>query len=172
MMSVILLTCLAPSNAGTQGFPYARDPAALSQVLQQRGPAVVVKELFEAGEPWSEVLRSIASGSQAWLEVALLLEKGADAHPAESLSDAVRDALKQNPEYVLSHMVPSFPLEALCGGPSVDDVDSYAEAVADVERVEASVRTVTLPKLRDRRDGCLRALRASRRNLKHFFGVP
>ena len=155
----------------TPDYSYSKDPAALGKAIRTRGAHDVVHELFVADDPWVEILKNIHAGSSRWLDTALLLWRGSDAHASEDLEYAIGAALGENPEYVLRHMIPTFSLEAVCGGPSVDDVESYRGAISLVERSEVSVRRVNARGLRRRRDECLKYLNEARGHLKKFYGI-
>ncbi len=167
----LVLVAAVPSGQGLADYSYADHPTSLARVIRSRGAEKVVRELFEADVPWAGVMKRVGSGEPAWLDVAISLKPGADAHAGEELRSAVGASLVPNAAYVLGRLVPSFELTAICGGPSVDDVQSYDEAIRRVQKTEAAVRRIGAPGLRDRRDQCLQALEASRDGLKRFFEV-
>jgi hypothetical protein len=69
--------------------------------IDRRGPAPVVWELFDRIERWYDLLRNVAGGDPAWLEVAARLRPASDAAATEELSDAVTEAMTISPERVL-----------------------------------------------------------------------
>jgi len=60
---------------------------------------------------WQQLLAGIATGTEAWLKVAVALQAVSDAGSAEQLELAVGEALEHRPSNVLRLAIPTFPLE-------------------------------------------------------------
>jgi hypothetical protein len=164
----------APAAAGSARAAYrhyfeARNPAgpriAPSEVralIRARGASGAVQRLDRPGnarDRWDSVLRGIASGSQAWLDLAPEIAAGTDAGTAEEYAIVLSDALVGNATGTLRLV--------LAGAANVEDVciESGIETplrqrrAYDAAAIEA-VQAVTAPDLQAAKTACLASLRA------------
>jgi len=160
-------SCTACAGSATDG---SLTPELLLHDVDNRGASVVVRDLWNRHDPWNEVTKRIASGENAWIDVALALRKGSDAGASSDLRDAMFQALAKNPAYVLQHAEPEYPLSELCEG-RVDPPSTYSEAIAEQVRTEKAVEQVRTIELQEKKELCLIKLREGEGHLKRFFGM-
>jgi hypothetical protein len=127
--------------------------------LEREGPAATVKRLTQARQ-WDAVLDSMGQGRAAWIAIAPLLAKGADAGAAEGLGIALAAGLPRAPAAVLDVLDPSdgpvLGVSRVCHAPFIEPKPG---AVARYKpRALAAVRAVHVARLSSARDACLRAL--------------
>ena len=164
----VLLAGASAAIAGATAVENIPEPAAILSDVSARGAPAVVRELYDHRARWSSILRRVELGEETWLRVAVALRPGTDAGSASELHDSVTAALAAAPINVLRVTVPKFPLTDLCSGRH-DPPATYEAAVSEVDKMMAAVASIKIPELSKRRDDCLRALEASRADLKRFF---
>jgi len=147
-------------------------PHEVKQLIADRGPSAVLHDVYSDDKRWQPLLRGIASGSVAWLEIAESLRTVSDGAASEELTLAVGEALASAPAAVLSRATGPFHLSEVCSGPDVDDArwQTYESAEAELVRRIHVVEGVSDQTLRQVRDDCVASLRASDDGLKSFFG--
>jgi hypothetical protein len=137
-------------------------PAQVRALIRSRGATATVQLLDRPGnrrDRWDTVLRGIATGSQAWLDLASQIAAGTDAGTAEEYAIVLSDALIGNPTGTLRLV--------LAGQGDVTEVciESGIETplrqrrVYDAAAIEA-VQRVTAPELQTAKTACLASLRA------------
>jgi hypothetical protein len=137
-------------------------PAQVRALIRSRGARGAVQYLDRPGnrrDRWDSVLRGIATGNQAWLDVAPEIAAGTDAGTAEEYAITVSDALVGNAAGALRLV--------LAGPGDVTDIciESGIETplrqrrIYDAAAIEA-VEAVTAPDLRAAKTACLASLRA------------
>jgi hypothetical protein len=133
--------------------------------IKVRGPAAVVKSLWEPAQKWGEVMKRISTGQQAWLDVAVALRPGTDAGASETLEDAVFLALKPSPVAVL-RLLAGHPFDTVfvCSG-NIADEYSEKEARRFIRDRIKILTGVSDPTVRAARDECVKRLRAALRDV-------
>jgi hypothetical protein len=137
-------------------------PAQVRALIASRGARATVQLLDRPGnrrDRWDTVLRGIATGNQAWLDLAPQIAAGTDAGTAEEYAIALSDALVGNPAGTLRL--------ASAGGGDVTEVcvESGIETplrqrrAYDAAAIEA-VTAVTATDLQAAKAACLASLRA------------
>lgn len=96
-----------------------------------------------------------------------------DAAASEQLDLVVGEALEHRPKDVLRVAIPAFNLEAVCGGPDVDDprYDGYDRAIRAVDLRRRRLLSVSDQDLAERRDRCNMELEKSKSAIARFYGV-
>ena len=134
-------------------------PPAASHLLEavQHGKAVSLDALFRDEKAFYYVMDRIAEGTATWLDVAVHLAPGADAHPGEELANALALALPNAAEAVLTRSFKPISLDDICSGPGLlEDSAKYRDVV---EHSMTAVSSIKNSKLKSRRDRCLKVLR-------------
>jgi len=137
-------------------------PAQVRALIASRGARATVQLLDRPGnrrDRWDTVLRGIATGNQAWLDLAPLIAEGTDAGTAEEYAIVLSDALVNNAAGTLRL--------ASAGGGDVTEVciESGIETplrqrrVYDAAAIEA-VEALSAPDLQAAKAACLTSLRA------------
>ncbi len=123
-------------------------------------------------EGLQQLLWGVARGDVEWLQIAVRLRAASDAEAIEQMELAVGEALERQPTNVLKIAVPGFDLEAVCGGPDVDDAryDSFELSMEAIDRRMAKVAEITETSLVAIRDACLKKLEDSRKGIADFYG--
>ena len=137
-------------------------PISVAQVramIARHGATRTVQRLSAGDSPnhWDSVMRGIASGTQAWLDLAPLLRPGTDAATSEVYVIALSDALVANPAGAL-RLVAAEGDDSLCQENGIETEPAHARAfyAAAIEAVDA----VRVPALQSVRTACLAQLRA------------
>jgi hypothetical protein len=146
------------------------DPHSLMQQINKMGARSAIRKLWENQGIWENVMKRIASGEEDWVELAIALYAGSDAGAASELRDAMFQALRQNPAYVLGRAEPTFPVSDLCGGRS-DPLPTYKDAIAEQESTIAAVKTVKSEELNSKKEACVSKLEEEKGHLRRFFGI-
>lgn len=180
-----LLICLAlaaPAAAGTParsvraGQQMDAAATALLERIEAEGAEAVLLEIYEDDGQWQPLLRGIASGSQAWLRVGVLLKRVARIQ-AEELTVALSRALERQPAAVLALLGDAFDADDVCSLNTLEQSlgKDYAAALRTVEGRERAVSRVSDPRLLEQRDECLGFLRELKRevvrNKTTWFGA-
>ena len=165
---VVVLAANGGAMAKEATVDQATDPVAILRDVSARGAAAVVRDFYDDRVDWDSMLHQVERADEAWLRVAVALRPGTDAGSTSELHDSVVAALAADPATVLRVAVPDFPLSDLCSGRH-DPLATYDAAVTEVDKMVAAVAAIESPQLSKDRDECLRALRASRGDLKRFF---
>jgi len=138
-------------------------PEQLRQALWQHGAGAVVASLFgrDSDQGWDRVLAGIASGEQAWLDLAPMLRPGTDGHAGEGLSIALSEALQHNAPGVLRLVAVGNEDDRVCSILAIEPTDQevanfYAATIPAVEAVRE-------PDLQAVKAACLASLRESQR---------
>jgi hypothetical protein len=166
----LLVAGCIPTSEPELGVPYSTDPSSTLRAIDARGASAVVRELWANPQGWDRVIRAIAQGTPDGLAVALALRSGSDAGASEELTEAVTRALLTSPAAVLRTLIPPYRLDAVCSVPS-DPPMTYEEAVAELDRLRASVASLRDSDLADRRAACLRSFDDGRAPLRHAYGL-
>jgi len=123
-------------------------PTAIVAEIGHYGASQVVKQLnAETGARWKAVITGIATGRDAWLDVARAIQPGVDAGTGEDLTYAVASALRANPTAVLRLTGVEFPLTQVCDVPLIEPTNAQVaiwkrQALAALNRVrDASLAT-------------------------------
>jgi hypothetical protein len=146
------------------------NPTPLMEQVKKVGAKSVVFTLWEKRGEWASVMNRIASGQEAWVELAIALCPGSDAGAATDLHDAMFQALGQNPAYVLRRAEPTYPLSDLCGGRD-DPLATYKDAITEQERIIAAVKAVKSEELNSKKEACLSKLEEGKGHLRRYFGI-
>jgi hypothetical protein len=147
------------------------DPQSLTRQVNKTTARWVIWKLWENRGSWNNVMKGIASGEEAWVELAIALYPGSDAGTATDLHDAMFQALGQNPTYVLRRAEPTYPLSDLCGGRH-DPLATYKDAITEQEQTIAAVMMVEAKELQSKKEACLSKLEEGKGDLRRFFEVP
>jgi hypothetical protein len=122
-------------------------PAIIADIGQYGAPKVVKQLNAGSGAQWKAVIAGVATGQNAWLDVARAIQPGVDAGTGEDLTSAVASALKVNPAAVLQLIGTEFPLEKVCDIPLIEPTNAEVaswkrRALAALDRVrDASLTT-------------------------------
>ena len=137
-------------------------PAQVRALITSRGATGAVQLLDRPGnrrDRWDTILRGIATGNQAWLDLAPQIAAGTDAGTAEEYAIALSDALVGNPAGTLR-------LASADGGDVAEVcIESGIETplrqrrIYDAAAIEV-VSAVTAPDLQAAKLACLASLRA------------
>ena len=180
--------------------PVRQDAGAILAEVSSKGASAVVRNVF--GKPaWEEILKNIASGESAWIDVALALRSGTDAGSTSELQSAMFLALGRNPTYVLLKVEPRssakarsepesarslalerkgtyVPLKAEpqfslsdVCGVQVDLPSTYQAALAEFTRTRMAVEAVQGTDLQSKKNLCLAELKEGEGHVKRFFEV-
>ena len=147
-------------------------PSGVSKLINEKGAFGALQQIYENDHSWPELLHGIATGTKSWLSIAKTLRAVSDAGASEQLDLAVGEALEHRPENVLRFAVPAFSLEAVCGGPDVDDArfDSYELSIRAITKRKEMVRRIDAPALRRPRNRCIQELEKSKAGIAYFYG--
>jgi hypothetical protein len=148
-------------------------PKSVSERIEKLGPRGALAQIYNSESEWQELLKGIAGGTVAWLQVASRLRPASDAHASEQLELAVGEALEHHPTNVLRVAILEFDILGACGGPDVDDAryDSYELSIKAIELRKAKLRAVSEPDLGTFRDECIKQLEESKSGIASFYGV-
>lgn len=140
----------------------------LLREVESRGPAVVLNQEYSNHEEWTQLIRHIEQGSDAWLRVASLLYPSSDAGARQELEGAVGEALAARPESVFNVAYPAFDASQVCGAPDMNDdrYNTYPKALVGIDRRIAAVKNVRKKNALVTRNQCLDALRVARAELQ------
>lgn len=137
-------------------------PAQVRALIASRGARATVQVLDRPGnrrDRWDSVLRGIATGNQAWLDLAPLIAEGTDAGTAEEYAIVLSDALVSNPTGTLRLVLASGrDVEDVCVENGIE-TPRRQRRIYDAAAIEA-VQTVTARDLRSVKARCLASLRA------------
>jgi hypothetical protein len=137
-------------------------PAEARQLVDRQGggEAAVALEGRSAPNRWATVLRGIAMGDPAWMDVAMALAPGIDGAPAEAFNMAVSDALTANASGAL-RIVGTGGAATYCKDNGTEEARSGAFYQAAISAVDA----VSDPALQAAKASCLANLRAEQGKL-------
>jgi hypothetical protein len=146
------------AHAGT-----ALNATSMSADIEKRGAGTVFAELSQ-GERWDEFIRKVETGQTPWLQIVVQLRPASDQAAATLLTVAAGVALARAPRQVLSVVVPTLPVEEICGLPDVSDLrfDTKAKAIQYVDVRIAAVAELSQPSISDLKSACLKALKEAR----------
>lgn len=159
---------------------HSLSPASLLQEIKTHGARKVVTRLSteiespstaegfkQSSTPlWDEVIEQIETGNSQWLDVAQALKPGTDVHLSESLNIALSIALPKAPSQVLRILGSdrrNFQVETICSALLIEPSPGVQEAL--LQRSEAALRALRVPKLEDERQACLQHVQTSLRRL-------
>lgn len=147
-------------------------PSAVLESIETSGARPTLERIYADEVTWAALLSGIATGSAAWVSVAKALKPVSDAGSSEQITLALGEALRYQPEALLSLSGSGFGLEDICGGPDVDDgrFRSNALAQAEIDRRIRSVKTVTRQDLLPAAAACVTSLNAARADIARFYG--
>jgi hypothetical protein len=148
-------------------------PEIVIQRIATSGAKSVVDSMYQNGEEWRQVVAGVATGDEAWLNVAVKLRPGTDAGTAEQLILSIGEALGHRPLSVLKITAPVLGIKKICGGPDVDDVrfDSYALSIKEIDtrtKILGSITDLNFVMLRDK---CISELNDSKLGIASFYGI-
>jgi hypothetical protein len=140
-------------------------PSTLLRQIEQHG-AQSVSAKMDRGE-WGQVLSGIESGKREWLMVAVAIKPATDAGPSEMLSLAGGIALGKAPANVLNIMVPTHPIDGICGYPDMSDekTDTQDKVLAYLRERVHVVQQLKKKGLEAVRDQCLKVLADTQREV-------
>jgi hypothetical protein len=161
LMFVVSVSGSASSDRGRQ-----LGAQAIAERVHDQGAKAVVRLLISDRTKWSHVLRSIASGREAWLSVAALLRPGTDGASGLELVMALQEALPSAPADVLGVTsieggTETFSVKDACGGYGFGQIEDARATEAIVELVrkrKLAVSKVARASLLERQRSCLREL--------------
>jgi hypothetical protein len=141
----------------------ALNAASMSADIEKRGAETVFAELSQ-GERWDEFIRKVETGQIPWLQLAVQLRPASDQAAATLLTVAAGVALAKAPRQVLSVVIPTLPVEEVCGMPDVSDLRfaTKAKATRYLDARIAAVAELTQPSISDLKSACLKALKEAR----------
>jgi hypothetical protein len=133
------------------------------RIVRDQGPRKAVETSLEG--KWTQLLEAIATGEPGWLDMAIQLGAHSDAEASESLSAAMGEALRRAPREVLLRLDGKpFSPSGVCGNSFADlAIQGATDAEAGLASQEAAVAKVRDPKLKQRRDVCLKQIRSQER---------
>lgn len=166
IFSVWLMTSCAVTGSDA---PIWKDTSALIKEIEQRSASQVVRDVWKDREGWSHIMNQVASGQPEWIAVALRLRAGLDAGASAEMHDAMFQALRRNPAYILEYAEPAYPLDTLCQG-RVDPLPTYQEASNELGETMAAVQRVRDEKLELNKKRCIAKLKEGEGHLKRFYG--
>ena len=142
-----------PSNAQDQVLRLTLEQAR--RIIREQGARKAVETALD--DKWSQLLDAIATGEPAWLDIAAELGLHSDAAPAETLSAAMGEALRNAPREVLRRLDGKpFRAKGVCGNCFADlGIQGATDARGAIALQEAAVAGVQDVTLRDLRDRCL-----------------
>jgi hypothetical protein len=155
----LLLSLAAPfAHAGT-----ALNAASMSADIEKRGAATVFGELSQ-GERWDEFIRKVETGQTAWLQIVVQFRPVSDQAAATLLTVAAGVALARAPRQVLSVVVPTLPVDEVCGLPDVSDLrfGTKAKAIQYLEVRITAIAELSQQSISELKSACLKALREAR----------
>lgn len=169
----LLYGCVLLSASKPTFAEYYKDPKSIIRKVSERGAQIVVAELYSKDEMWSFVLRNIATGAEAWLNVAITLHHGSDAGASEMVTLSIGEALESLPENVFRIALKEFPLKSICSGPDVDDkrFDSYELSMAAINRRERRISAISNSNLKEVGKECINYLEEAKVGIKKFYGI-
>lgn len=120
-MIIALRTAILLALAAVPLMAAERTAEQIAADIDRNGPVKLVATLSStAPQDWQHVLDAIATGDEAWLDIAARLRPGTDAGTGEDLVGAVAAALKVNPDAVLPMIGPAFPMDEVCTVPLIE----------------------------------------------------
>ena len=172
---LIILTLLPGGMCRAEEFDKfisTNNPTSILGSINHKGAQFVVNEIYKNNVMWQSLLQRIASGEEAWLKVAIALQPGTDAGTSEMLTLAVGEALEHDAKMVLTITVPTFRIQAVCGGPDIDD-KRYSSLELAVRAIELRIEKIYSLKdesLQNSVNVCLSYLEASKKHIARFYG--
>jgi len=140
-------------------------PSALLVQIKERG----AKAVFEGLDPsaWGQILAGVESGKRQWLEVAVAIYPATDAGPSVMLIQSGGVALVRAPKDVLTILVPTHPIQGICGYPEMGDerTDTKEEVLAYLRARSQQVETLKGKDIQAKRSECLKVLAATERDV-------
>jgi hypothetical protein len=131
-------------------------PSTLLSQIKEEGARAVIDTIWRTSR-WDTLIKGVASGDEAWLNVAVELAPGSDAGSASELQDAVAWALPHAPARVIAVAEKSELYRDSCSGPPVDfpsdDPKAYFSAAI------SAVQKLADPAMKAARQACLTKLR-------------
>ena len=141
--------------------------------IRESGASKTLQRLYRNHDKWDEFLSRVANGDRESLVVAIQLYEVSDGGSAEQIELAAGEALEHQPRVVFEIAGPVIGIEAICGGPDVDDerYDSYERSMAAIERRIGMVSAVADPRFASARDQCVHELQTSKSGIARFFAT-
>ena len=136
-------------------------PDTVIAAIEHRGATSIIIDSFEKEEEWNLMMKHIASGEDAWLEVFKKLAPGSDTHSGETLADALSKAMLVRPNRVLavlsenafSNWIPN-----VCGIIDHHQESGYATESDFVKEQRRQVSSVDDPKVAEAKSKCLQRI--------------
>lgn len=154
---LLLLAALAFSANSYADLPCTLSASKVQQRLEREGGEKTLQELYgNYSNTWFAVLACIATGKQAWVDIAVSLRSYSETETLDGLEDAMGEALGNNPTYVLDKAVPTFDLLSICFGPDPDSslFVTYNSATKEWDRRVKALAGVKRVDLRDKVQKC------------------
>jgi hypothetical protein len=149
-------------------------PSEIIKQINKEGAYKVAKQLSADQSKWDKILRNVAGGEKAWLEVAVKLRPGTDAGASEMLNLAMGEALDNSPKLVLEIIKKGniFTATFVCSAPDVDDsrYSTYEKAIIAVNHRIAILEKIDDTNLKNIRSLCIGELKKSIPHLKKYYG--
>ena len=138
-------------------------PESVMAVASAQGGLAALKKYFSCDAAGEQAYALVASGSKAWLEVAVALLPSADACYTESLHDSIARALVRQPANVLPLVdsAPTLRAPSVCI-PFLPAEDPKSQRLSYLDHEEAVLRSVHVPSLEAAKQACLGQVQATR----------
>ncbi len=177
-----------------------KDPKTLNLRITQQGAASVLNKLCPNTQQetqaeyaaWINILASIGSGTQAWLEIAQRLRPAAVGPQLNDIDTAIGQAVVYNPKQVLDFIAlmsgygyytpatgkyDSSYVDRTCGFINVEQTagatyDTPAQYTNEINKREKALKTVVAPSLQPWVQICTKDLEKSRKNAPSQFEGP
>jgi hypothetical protein len=172
LLYVVFTTSLVYSADITQKDNYSKPDRIISEI-KLRGARAIVRELTKDWDVWDFICDKIATGDQAWLKAAIVLQGGTDAGSSETLDLALGEALENDSENVFRFGGKNLDLEFVCNGPDVDN-PRYNSYVLSINAINLRINKVAAgkdPMLQKMRTECLGYLENSKKGIAQFYEV-
>ncbi|MFL1456384.1 hypothetical protein ACJO5Y_18235 [Marinobacter sp. GN3S48] len=160
---LILIHCVA--------FPVLAAGETLSKLearINSEGARAVLSDIWNSPE-FGDVLDSVASGDERWLEVGLALREESDAGVTTMLRESFALALISAPARILQYQENGklgFSVEELCGSAFIDEPAMGYNAYFNA--IEKSILAIRSSSLVETKEGCLKALNEGRKSYSNW----
>ena len=171
LIFLALLTLLKPGISLAKCSSYYKNPKLIIAEASERGAGTVVAELYSNSTEWAFLLRQIATGTEAWLKVAVALHPGSDAGASQMLTLSVGEALENAPANVFKIALGEFQLNLICGAPDLDDTryGSYELAMEAIKKRQMRISNVTDSRLGAVCSECIQILDKAKHDIGMFY---
>ena len=168
---ILLSTSIFALAEEGKSIDYYSNPKSIIEKVSKHGADKVVAELFENIDIWLLVMKKISSGEEKWLQVAVALRPGTDAHATETLFLALGEALVKAPNRVLALFSDDFSIEYICSYPDVNDprYDTKDKNLKELEKRKKILLSLSNKKLKSVQKECLKKLEDSKKEVSEWF---